>query len=75
MIGGQITARPAFLEVYLEIDQLFYRPVSADETASEEKAPGQSAGGFCQPCLVLVNHHRPLRIPHPAHKESPQGEL
>jgi ATP-dependent Clp protease ATP-binding subunit ClpC len=40
MIAGQITARPAFLEVYLEIDQLFYRPITADETASEEKAAG-----------------------------------
>jgi len=40
MIAGQITARPAFLEVYLEIDQLFYRPVSADETAPEEKSAG-----------------------------------
>jgi ATP-dependent Clp protease ATP-binding subunit ClpC len=40
MIAGQITERPAFLEVYLEADQLFYRPVSADENASEEKAAG-----------------------------------
>jgi ATP-dependent Clp protease ATP-binding subunit ClpC len=40
MIGGHITARPAFLEVYLDADQLFYRPVSADESASEEKAAG-----------------------------------
>jgi ATP-dependent Clp protease ATP-binding subunit ClpC len=40
LIAGQITARPAFLEVYLDANQLFYRPVSADETASEEKAAG-----------------------------------
>ena len=40
MIAGQITERPAFLEVYLEADQLFYRPVSADESASEEKPAG-----------------------------------
>ena len=40
LIAGQIAARPAFLEVYLDANQLFYRPVSADETASEEKAAG-----------------------------------
>jgi ATP-dependent Clp protease ATP-binding subunit ClpC len=40
MIAGQITARPAFLEVYLEVDQLFYRPITADESASEEKPAG-----------------------------------
>src|SRR6478672_1026793 len=40
LIAGQITARPAFLEVYLEANQLFYRPVSSDETPSEEKAAG-----------------------------------
>jgi ATP-dependent Clp protease ATP-binding subunit ClpC len=40
LIAGQITARPAFLEVYLEANQLFYRPVSSDETPSEEKAVG-----------------------------------
>jgi ATP-dependent Clp protease ATP-binding subunit ClpC len=39
LIAGKITARPAFLEVYLDANQLFYRPVSADETA-EEKAAG-----------------------------------
>ena len=32
--------RPAFLEVYLDANQLFYRPVSADETATEEKPAG-----------------------------------
>ena len=32
--------RPAFLEVYLDANQLFYRPVSADESGSEEKAAG-----------------------------------
>jgi len=39
LIAGNITARPAFLEVYLDANQLFYRPVSADESA-EEKAAG-----------------------------------
>jgi ATP-dependent Clp protease ATP-binding subunit ClpC len=40
LIAGNIAARPAFLEVYLDANQLFYRPVSADETVSEEKAAG-----------------------------------
>jgi len=40
LIGGQITARPAFLEVYLEANQLFYRPITADEAADEEKPAG-----------------------------------
>jgi ATP-dependent Clp protease ATP-binding subunit ClpC len=40
LIAGQIQDRPAFLEVYLDANQLFYRPVSADETVSEEKAAG-----------------------------------
>src|SRR6201998_654825 len=40
LIAGQIEQRPAFLEVYLENNQLFYRPVSADVTATEEKAAG-----------------------------------
>ena len=40
LIAGQITARPAFLEVYLEANQLFYRPITADETAAEEKPAG-----------------------------------
>ena len=42
LIAGQIQERPAFLEVYLDANQLFYRPVSADVTAgaSEEKAAG-----------------------------------
>ena len=43
-VGGadrwRITQRPAFLEVYLENNQLFYRPVSSDESATEEKAAG-----------------------------------
>jgi ATP-dependent Clp protease ATP-binding subunit ClpC len=37
LIGGGIKERPAFLEVYLENNQLFYRPILAD---SEEKAAG-----------------------------------
>jgi ATP-dependent Clp protease ATP-binding subunit ClpC len=40
LIAGQIQERPAFLEVYLDANQLFYRPVSADENATEEKAAG-----------------------------------
>jgi ATP-dependent Clp protease ATP-binding subunit ClpC len=40
MIGGQITQRPAFLEVYLDANQLFYRPITEDETVTEEKAAG-----------------------------------
>jgi len=39
LIAGQITDRPAFLEVYLENNQLFYRPVSPDDSG-EEKAAG-----------------------------------
>jgi ATP-dependent Clp protease ATP-binding subunit ClpC len=37
LIGGQIAERPAFLEVYLENNQLHYRPVAAD---GEEKQAG-----------------------------------
>jgi ATP-dependent Clp protease ATP-binding subunit ClpC len=40
LIAGQITDRPAFLEVYLDNNQLFYRPVSSEEGGSEEKAAG-----------------------------------
>jgi ATP-dependent Clp protease ATP-binding subunit ClpC len=40
LIAGQIQERPAFLEVYLDANQLFYRPVSADESATDEKAAG-----------------------------------
>ena len=40
LIAGQISSRPAFLEVYLDANQLFYRPVSADESNSEEKPAG-----------------------------------
>jgi ATP-dependent Clp protease ATP-binding subunit ClpC len=41
LIAGNITARPAFLEVYLDANQLFYRPISAnDENTGEEKAAG-----------------------------------
>jgi ATP-dependent Clp protease ATP-binding subunit ClpC len=38
--GTHLSDRPAFLEVYLDANQLFYRPVSADETGTEEKAAG-----------------------------------
>ena len=37
LIAGQIQERPAFLEVYLDANQLFYRPVSADENAHAKK--------------------------------------
>jgi ATP-dependent Clp protease ATP-binding subunit ClpC len=40
LIAGNINERPAFLEVYLDQNQLFYRPVSASDEASEEKAAG-----------------------------------
>ena len=38
LIAGSITQRPAFLEVYLENNQLFYRPVVQDgeEAAASE---------------------------------------
>src|ERR1700751_2185160 len=39
LIGGGIAERPAFLEVYMENNQLFYRPVSAD---GEEKMAGMA---------------------------------
>jgi ATP-dependent Clp protease ATP-binding subunit ClpC len=38
LIAGQITARPAFLEVYLDANQLFYRPVSSEEGGEEKPA-------------------------------------
>src|SRR4030081_2120094 len=37
LIGGGIVERPAFLEVYMENNSLFYRPISAD---GEEKMAG-----------------------------------
>jgi len=37
LIAGGITQRPAFLEVYLENNALFYRPITAD---GEEKVAG-----------------------------------
>ena len=37
LIAGGIVERPAFLEVYMENNQLFYRPIAAD---GEEKAAG-----------------------------------
>src|SRR5579875_1240456 len=40
LIAGQIPNRPAFLEVYLDSNQLFYRPVSSDDSGTEEKAAG-----------------------------------
>jgi ATP-dependent Clp protease ATP-binding subunit ClpC len=41
LIAGKIFERPSFLEVYLESNQLYYRPIgSSDETATEEKAAG-----------------------------------
>jgi len=40
LIAGKITARPAFLEVYMDTNQLFYRPVSASDESTEEKPAG-----------------------------------
>jgi len=40
LIAGKIFERPAFLEVYLNNNQLFYRPIVADETVTDEKAEG-----------------------------------
>jgi ATP-dependent Clp protease ATP-binding subunit ClpC len=40
LIAGGIAVRPAFLEVYMENNQLFYRSISADGTDPEEKATG-----------------------------------
>ena len=40
LIAGHIMTRPAFLEVYLEDNQLYYRPVAADESIGDEKAAG-----------------------------------
>ena len=37
LIAGQIAERPAFLEVYLENNQLYYRPVSSNEEGEEGK--------------------------------------
>ena len=37
LIGGGIVQRPAFIEVYMENNQLFYRPIAAD---GEEKMAG-----------------------------------
>src|SRR6187402_1497992 len=38
LIAGGIKERPAFLEVYLDVDKLFYRPIVGEGTA--EKAEG-----------------------------------
>jgi ATP-dependent Clp protease ATP-binding subunit ClpC len=40
LIAGNIAARPAFLEVYMDNNQLFYRPVANDEQPEEEKSAG-----------------------------------
>jgi len=40
LIGGLITDRPAFLEVYIVNNQLFYRSVSNTPSDSEEKTNG-----------------------------------
>jgi ATP-dependent Clp protease ATP-binding subunit ClpC len=37
LIGGAIAQRPAFIEVYMENNKLFYRPIAAD---GEEKLAG-----------------------------------
>jgi ATP-dependent Clp protease ATP-binding subunit ClpC len=38
LIAGNINDRPAFLEVYLDANQLFYRPISASEIPEEKPA-------------------------------------
>ncbi|MFZ1085230.1 MAG: ATP-dependent Clp protease ATP-binding subunit [Terracidiphilus sp.] len=40
LIGGQISARPAFLEVYMDANQLFYRQLTPDDIVTEEKPAG-----------------------------------
>jgi ATP-dependent Clp protease ATP-binding subunit ClpC len=40
LIAGGIAVRPAFLEVYMENNQLFYRSISADGTDGEDKVAG-----------------------------------
>jgi ATP-dependent Clp protease ATP-binding subunit ClpC len=41
LIAGGIVQRPAFLEVYLENNQLFYRPISADGSGDgDDKVAG-----------------------------------
>ena len=40
LIGGLIQDRPAFLEVYILNNQLFYRSVSNAQTETEEKTDG-----------------------------------
>jgi ATP-dependent Clp protease ATP-binding subunit ClpC len=40
LIGGHIMDRPAFLEVYIMNNQLFYRSVSSASSDSEEKTDG-----------------------------------
>jgi len=40
LIAGGIAIRPAFLEVYMENNQLFYRSISADGADGDEKVGG-----------------------------------
>jgi ATP-dependent Clp protease ATP-binding subunit ClpC len=40
LIGGHIAERPAFLEVYLENNQLFYRPVAQERTEGDVPSEG-----------------------------------
>ncbi len=40
LIAGHINERPAFLEVYLESNQLFYRPVSQEGVEGEARSEG-----------------------------------
>jgi ATP-dependent Clp protease ATP-binding subunit ClpC len=40
LIAGGIAQRPAFLEVYMENNQLFYRSISADGADGDEKVAG-----------------------------------
>ena len=40
LIAGGIVQRPAFLEVYMENNQLFYRSIAADGADGDEKVAG-----------------------------------
>ena len=40
LIGGQITDRPAFLDVYIDNNQLYYRSVKPEQAEGDEKSDG-----------------------------------
>jgi hypothetical protein len=66
LIAGKISDRPAFLEVYLDNNQLFYRPVSAsDETAAKRSRRALASS-------ATEEELRRTRHPHPATMKSPR---